>query len=295
AYTIPSCRIIPNPRGTAPGWWVERDEHVVIAMPGPPGEMQQMWTNVVAPKLRDKYGGAIIFSSTLKTFSLSEAKVGEITRAYLQAQNPTVGIYAKPDGIQLRIAAKSDSLEKAKKLVDATAGEIRKLLGDYIWGTDSDTLEGLTADFFVENKLTLSTMEAGTGGILANNLTNNPNSSKFYKCGIVFNRNISAMELFVNKDIIVSHGTASREAAGEMAAAARKNYGTSVGVGLIGILGSDELDAKLGTTVVGIDNGKHNYTFQSIFPGTRLQIKQRAAISALFELRKIMLQEIKCT
>ncbi|MGA2158442.1 MAG: CinA family nicotinamide mononucleotide deamidase-related protein [Dehalococcoidia bacterium] len=295
AYTIPSCRVIPNPRGTAPGWWVERDEHVVIAMPGPPGEMQQMWTNVVAPKLRDKYGGAIIFSSTLKTFSLSEAKVGEITRAYLQAQNPTVGIYAKPDGIQLRIAAKSDSLEKAKKLVDATAGEIRKLLGDYIWGTDSDTLEGLTADFFVENKLTLSTMEAGTGGILANNLTNNPNSSKFYKCGIVFNRNISAMELFVNKDIIVSHGTASREAAGEMAAAARKNYGTSVGVGLIGILGSDELDAKLGTTVVGIDNGKHNYTFQSIFPGTRLQIKQRAAISALFELRKIMLQEIKCT
>src|SRR5208337_1866373 len=135
------------------GWWVERDEHVVIAMPGPPGEMQQMWTNVVAPKLRDKYGGAIIFSSTLKTFSLSEAKVGEITRAYLQAQNPTVGIYAKPDGIQLRIAAKSDSIEKAKKLVDATAGEIRKLLGDYIWGTDSDTLEGLTADFFVENKL----------------------------------------------------------------------------------------------------------------------------------------------
>ncbi|MHB8086285.1 MAG: CinA family nicotinamide mononucleotide deamidase-related protein [Dehalococcoidia bacterium] len=295
AYTIPSCRIIPNPRGTAPGWWVERDEHVVISMPGPPGEMQQMWTNVVAPKLRDKYGGAVIFSSTLKTFSLSEAKVGEITRSYLQAKNPTVGIYAKPDGIQLRIAAKSDSIEKAKKLVEATADELGQLLGDYVWGKDSDTLEGLTADLFIENKLTLSTMEAGTGGILSNNLTNNPNSSKFYKCGIVFSRNISAMELFVDKKQIGSYGTASREVAGEMAAAARRNYGTSVGIGLIGILGPDESDGKLGTTIIGIDNGKRTYTFQSIFPGTRLQIKQRAAISALFELRKIMLQEIKCT
>ena len=295
ASTIPSCQIIPNPRGTAPGGWVERDEHVVISMPGPPGEMQQMWSNVVAPKLRDKYRGAVIFSSTLKTFSLSEAKVGEITRSYLQAKNPTVGIYAKPDGIHLRIAAKADSVDKAKILVDSTAGQIQQLLGDYIWGKDSDTLEGLTAGLFIDNNLTLSTMETGTGGILANNLTNNPNSSKFYKCGIVFNRNISAMELFVNKDVIGSYGTASREAAGEMAAAARRNYGTSVGVGLIGILGSDELDAKIGTTIIGIDNGKHNYTFQSIFPGTRLQIKQRAAISALFELRKIMVQEIKCT
>ncbi len=54
ASVIPSCQVIPNPRGTAPGWWVERDKHVIIAMPGPPGEMQQMWSNVVAPKIQEK-------------------------------------------------------------------------------------------------------------------------------------------------------------------------------------------------------------------------------------------------
>ena len=118
ASVIPSCEVIPNPRGTAPGWWVEKDGHVIIAMPGPPGEMQQMWTNVVAPKIQKKFCDAIIFPSTLKTFGLSEAKLGEITRDFLLANNPTVGIYAKPDGIHLRVAAKADSLDEAKQLVE---------------------------------------------------------------------------------------------------------------------------------------------------------------------------------
>ncbi len=289
AAVIPSCQVIPNPRGTAPGWWVEKENHVIVAMPGPPGEMQQMWSNVVAPKIQGQFCDSIIFSSTLKTFSLSEAELGETTRAFLLAVNPTVGIYAKPDGIHLRVAAKADSLLEAKRLVQSTADQIHLLVGDYIWGTDSDTLEGIVANQFIEKKMSLATMEANTGGILANSITNIPVSSEFYKCGIVINRSDLRSEFGINEDVISRYGPVSREAVSEMATAIRRQYATSVGVGLIGVLVPDEQGTKLGTILIGIDNGAHTYAFSKLYPGTRLQVKQRAAISALFELRKIML------
>jgi nicotinamide-nucleotide amidase len=289
ASVIPSCQVIPNPRGTAPGWWVEKDGHVIVAMPGPPGEMQQMWSSVVAPRIQREFCDSVIFSSTMKTFSLSEAKLGEITKSFLLARNPTVGIYAKQDGIHLRIAAKADSLDEAKRLVKCTADEIRPLVGDYIWGTDSDTLETIIADLFTGKKMTLSTMETDTGGILSNTITNVPGSSQFFKCGIVVNPSDLGEEFGVNRSVISQYGPLSLETVREMATSVRRKYDTSVGVGLAGVVQSSDPSHKLGTILIGIDDGKENYAFQRVYPGTRLQIKQRAAIAALFELRKIML------
>ncbi|MEE8385597.1 MAG: competence/damage-inducible protein A, partial [Dehalococcoidia bacterium] len=51
ASLIASSRALPNPRGTAPGWWVERRGCIIVAMPGPPVEMGRMWEQEVAPEL----------------------------------------------------------------------------------------------------------------------------------------------------------------------------------------------------------------------------------------------------
>lgn len=288
ASIIPSCQVIPNPRGTAPGWWVEKDSHVVIAMPGPPGEMQQMWTSSVAPRLQGRFSDSIILSKTIKTFSLSEAKVGEITRPYLQAMNPTVGIYAKPDGIHLRITAKADSVDKAQKLIDSTSSGIHELMNEYIWGSDSDTLEGIVADLFLKKDMNLATIEVETGGILSNIITNVANSSRFYKCGIVISLDEMNPMFGIDNDFISKYGPVSQEAARQLASSVRKQYGVSIGVGLIGVMEPENTKYDLGTVIVGIDNGNNCASFKKIFPGTRLQIKQRAAVSTLYELRKIL-------
>lgn len=288
ASVIPSCKVIPNPRGTAPGWWAERDGHVIIAMPGPPGEMQQMWTNVISPKIQAKFCDAIIYSRTIKTFGLSEARLGEITLAFLIAKNPTVGIYAKPDGIHLRVAAKAASFEQASKLVDKTIDDLRDIVGQYIWGMDSDTIEGVVANLLTQKSMSLSTMEAGTGGVLANSITNTPDSFKFYKCGIVISRFDLGSKFGIAENIATQHGYVSQEVASEMASAVRRAYSTSAGVGLISVTEAGQSDAKIGTTIVAIDTGKQVHSIARALPGTHLQIKQRAAIAALFELRKIM-------
>jgi nicotinamide-nucleotide amidase len=189
----------------------------------------------------------------------------------------------------LRIAAKADTLVAARQLVASTTNQIRQLVGEYIWGTDADTLEGIVANHFNEKKLSLSTMEVGTGGVLSNCITNIPLSSGFYKYGIVMNFDELGPQFGVNENVIAQYGIASQETAREMAAAVRRLHETSVGVGLVGVMESDQRGHKIGTIMIGIDNGAHNYAFARNYPGTRMQIKQRAAISALFELRKIML------
>ena len=78
ATLIPSAEVIPNPMGTAPGWWAERNGHVIIAMPGPPREIQRMWVHEVAPKLKDLNPGVSIVTRTLKTFGISEGGLDEM-------------------------------------------------------------------------------------------------------------------------------------------------------------------------------------------------------------------------
>jgi nicotinamide-nucleotide amidase len=289
AAVIPSCQIIPNPRGTAPGWWVEKQGHVIISMPGPPSEMQLMWNNVIAPRIKEKYCSSVIISCTIKTFGLSEAKLGELTRSYLLHDNPSVGIYAKPDGIHLRVTAKAETEERAKSMVDKTVKELRQIAGEYIWGIDNDTLEGLISNIFISKNLSLATLEINTGGILANMITATAESTKFYKCGIVINHNRLRPDFGMNENVMMQYGDISQQTAKEAATAVKRRFNSSVGVGLIGVMENEAPDYKPGTIIIGIDDGNHNYSFQRIFPGNRTQIKQRAAVSALFELRKIML------
>lgn len=288
ASVIPSCQLIPNPRGTAPGWWVEKDGHVIVTLPGPPHEMQQMWADVVSPRIKDRFCDAVIFPRTIKTFGLSEAKLGEMTRSFLLAQNPTVGIYAKPDGIHLRVAAKASSIHQAEVLVNDTVNEIRQLVGKYIWGMDTDTLDGVVANLFTKQGISLATMEAGSGGFLANNISNSPDSLKFYKCGILISLCNLGSKFGIADDMIAQYGRVSEEITREMASVIRKTYSSSVGVGLISVTEFDQSNSRVGTAIIGIDTGKKVMSFTRILPGSHLQIKQRSAIAALFELRKIL-------
>ena len=120
ATLIPSARPIYNPRGTAPGWWVESDDKRVICMPGPPGEMQRMWNKEVSPELKKLVAGGVLVSRTVKTFGLSEGGLDEMVASLLSSRNPTIGVYAKDDGIHLRITAKADDEERPPRLSSKT-------------------------------------------------------------------------------------------------------------------------------------------------------------------------------
>lgn len=289
ATLIDSAKTIPNPRGTAPGWWVERDGRIIVTMPGPPGEMQPMWERVVFPKLQQRVGRFVIASRVLKTFGLSEAKVDELVSPFLPSANPTLATYAKPDGIHLRITAKASGVEEAQKMISQREAEIRAILGDYIWGIDSDILEGIVGNLLAAKGLSLATMESCTGGLLASMITNVPGSSAYFRGGLVAYSNEAKIAFGVDAKSITKCGVVSPEVAEKMSTSARETLKAAIGVGITGVAGPDVIEGKpIGTIFIGIDDGKTRRSFSRNYPGHRLQVKQRAAVAALCELRKLL-------
>ncbi|MDE3076755.1 MAG: competence/damage-inducible protein A, partial [Chloroflexota bacterium] len=237
ATLIPSAKAIPNPNGTAPGWWVERDGHVLAAMPGVPHEMRWMWENEVVPRLREKLGNQIIFSRILKVIGLGESAAEERIHHLIRGTNPTVGTYAQEDGIHLRLTAKAESLERARELVNRLDGEMRDVLGIHIYGVDDQTLEGVVGEKLLEHGLTLATMESCTGGRLSNAITDTPGSSAYYRGGIIAYANDAKTAFGVPAETLQKHGAVSVETAIAMAAAVRQQLGAAVGLAVTGVAG----------------------------------------------------------
>ena len=289
ATLIPSAQPIYNPRGTAPGWWVEKDGRYVIAMPGPPAEMQRMWNKEVSPRLRKIGVKGVLVSRTLKTFGISEGGVDEMVASLLSSTNPTIGVYAKHDGIQLRITAKAEDETSAAGLLADMEKKVREMLGDSIWGQDEDTLEGNVARLLLLNGYSLATMESCSGGWLASSITDVPGSSKYFKGGTVSYTNEMKIASGVDPAIISRHGAVSSQTAEAMAQACRQRQGADVGVSITGVAGPDKSEGKSpGTVYIGIATPEGSESFYRTLPGNRQLIKQRAAIAALYELQRTL-------
>jgi len=290
ATLIPSAQAIPNPQGTAPGWWVEKEGRILLAMPGPPGELTRMWRQEVQPRLRARVEGAILVTRTLKSWGMTEAAVDERLSPLLSSSNPTLAVYAKVDGIYLRIAAKAATEEAARALILPVETEVRELLGEHIWGADDDSLEVIIGELLKEKGLTLATMESCTGGLVASTITDVPGSSNYFKGGVVAYSNEVKIAYGVPAHLIAEHGAVSPEVAQAMASAARLRLGADIGLGTTGVAGPDQIEGKtVGTVYIAVDNGQGIHTASGRYPPQRLRVKRAATTAALFELRRALL------
>ena len=292
ATLIPSAQSLPNPRGTAPGWWMERDATIIVAMPGPPAEMTGMWEHDVRPRLAERSHDAVIISRTLKTVGISEGRVDEQVSHLLQSANPSVGVYAKPDGIHLRLTAKCPTAEDAYRVIQPAEEEIRAIFGPALWGTDDETLAEATGGLLKERGLTVAVMESCTGGLLASSLTDVPGSSDYFKGGLVTYTAEAKQRYGVPGDVLLANGLVSEETARAMAAAVRKELSADIGVGITGVAGPEPHDGQpVGRVHVALEapGGSAHSTYR--FAQTRPAIKARAVTTALQLLRRAALAQ----
>jgi nicotinamide-nucleotide amidase len=251
-----------------------------------------MWYKEVMPRLRDRVTQGVILSRTVKTFGISEGGLDEMVAPLLSSTNPTIGVYAKPDGIQLRITSKAESENRAGELLFDMERRVREILGDSIWGIDEETLEGNVGRLLLLKGLTLATMESCSGGLLASAITDIPGSSAYFKGGLISYTNEMKIAYGVDAAIIEKHGAVSPQTAEAMAQACRERLGTDVGASITGVAGPDKSEDKTpGTVHIGIAGPKGKRALSRNLPGTRELVKQRATIAALFHLQRF-LQEL---
>jgi len=291
ATLIPSSQAIPNPRGSAPGWWVERDGHTIVSMPGVRNEMYFMWDEQVEPRLRERSDGAIILSRSIKTSGLGEALVDEMLSPLLSSANPTIGVYAKTDGIHLRLSAKAAKRQDAEALLSDLEVKVRDILKDIIWGTDDDTPETAVGAILKQRGLTVATMESCTGGLLSSTITDVPGSSAYFKGGVITYTNKLKIASGVPSTTIEQFGAISGETAMAMAAAVRQRLGADIGLSVTGVAGPEPAEGKPpGTVFIGLATAQdQRVTNSGIYLPNRAEIKNRATVYALLFLRRYLL------
>jgi nicotinamide-nucleotide amidase len=287
AAVIPSAQPIPNHRGTAPGWWVEKGGKIAIVMPGPPGEMQTMWQEEIVPRLAKMQCGGVILCRTLKTFGVTEAAVDEMVAPVISRSAAEIGIYAKPDGIYLQVVAKGAGQSEAEEKIRETEASLREIIGEHIWGVDDDTLAGVIGKLLAERGKTLASMESYTGGALAASLSDAHESSRCYKGGFVVGSEAVGTVLDVPGGSEDLHGPSDGEMiAWAMARAARQRLVADIGVGVHGSQG----DQSRGAVVfIAVTDGQRERSRQTTWPPLRRDTKHWVAVAAMFELRRLLL------
>ncbi len=286
ATLIPSAQALKNPVGSAPGWWVEKDAHIIVAMPGVPREMYRMWEEEAVPRL-SKYKGGLIFTRILRVYGLGESSVEELLDHLIHNTNPTVATYAKSDAVDVRISAKAEGSELARQLVAEVEGQARQLLGHHIFGVEGDTLASVVGRHLQERQQTLSVMESLTGGLLASTITDFQGSSKYFVGGVVTYSSDFKAQMGVPREILDRYGAVSEETARAMAHAVHDRLGTDFGIGVTGVAGPDKQEDKpVGTVHLAVEGPEGVITGMGPgWRGERSENKRRAVLAALDLLR----------
>jgi nicotinamide-nucleotide amidase len=236
-----------NPVGTAPCFIVEEPHGTIISLPGVPREMEYLIENAVIPYLRRRFDlRDVIKAKVLKTCAVGESTIDDRITDLMKSFNPTVGLAAHPAQTDVRITAKAASEPEADRLIADMEAEIRKRLGDAIYGTDKQRLEDVVAELLGESKLNVAVLETVTHGAIARRLASASNGRELVRVGRVLDETPAQLEsqlselLGMTPDDLHRMGVPSRDLAVAAARRMREVSGADLGLAVIGVGAVDE-------------------------------------------------------
>jgi len=296
AYLPEGAKIILNQYGTAPAMILEKDNKIICSFPGVPYEMKRLIEENLIPYLKEKFPPSMIIKSkTLKITGLGEASVNELIRDYINKQtNFSYGIYASPEDIQVQITTQAPTEKEVKKLLQSSVNQLTKILGDYIYGTDKQSLEEVVGNLLRTKKLKLAVAESCTGGILGEMITRIPGSSEYFQGGVIsYHAKIKEDLLKVPPEAIRKYGEVSRQVAKLMAEGVRRCCHSDIGISITGIAGPGGATdkKKVGLVYMALSDGKKTITQKHQLFGDRQLIRLRSVRRALNMLRMYLMEK----
>jgi nicotinamide-nucleotide amidase len=291
AYLPEDCTIFHNGCGTAPGCAFESGGVHVLMLPGPPRECRDMLINCAVPYLK-ALSNEEIHSHNIHIFGLGESAVeARLRDVMLALTNPTLAPYAKDSEVLLRVTAKASSKDEAEEMMAPVLEKVRAVLGDIIYGIDTETLENTVVRLLKEKGKTLSCAESCTGGLLCKRVTDIAGASAvFYGGAVTYATESKTKLLGVDAGLIGEKGVVSREVAGEMAKKVRERFGTDMGIGITGLAGpdSDGSGAEPGTVFVALAASDQVFCRDLKLIPERARVRTSASSHALDMIRRYL-------
>jgi len=290
-----SARVLPNRLGTAPGLLVESAGKYLFAFPGVPRELIGLWEEQARPFLKrilTETGHQVLTSKMVRMIGIGESAMEERVMDLIRHQtNPTIAPYVGKGDVLLRITARGDSEADNLRRIDALYQQIRERLGEYIYGTDEETLEEVVGRQLLARGWTLATAESCTGGLIGHRLTLVPGSSSYYLGGVIsYSNQLKTQLLQVPEAILREHGAVSEATAKAMAEGVRRLTGADVGIGVTGIAGpGGGTETKpVGLVYYSVALPERTVVEHRVFPYNREGNKEAAAQAVLGLLWKTL-------
>jgi len=290
ALVIEGADVLPNPRGTAPGQWIEAQGHILVLLPGVPNELRALMEAEVAPRLAKLGIRKRLYTRDLRIVGLFESEVDQrISSLYTEYADTETTILATANGIQLHPRIWSDDPAYAEARLGELISRIGLALGENLISTCGETIEQVVARILIENQATIAVAESCTGGLLAERLTSISGSSVYFLGGVVCYSNEMKMRIVgVPGEVIEAKGAVSSEVALALAEGIRKQTGANIGVGVTGIAGptggSPEKPVGLVHIAVADKRGSQEKAWR--FPGDRERIRFFSMQNALDGVRR---------
>ena len=283
-------QILPNENGSASGLYLKANINpdvpspYLFALPGPPRELQPMFTTSVMPILHSIVPeSAFVERQLYKIADMGESLVEEaIGDRVLAIPGLELGYCARPGEVDVRIIGNADAIDQADAIIKST-------LGQSIFSIAEEMLEEVMVKLLILRNQTLAIAESCTGGLIANRITNVPGASSVFLAGYVCYANQAKIDMLnINPKLIENHGAVSEPVARALAEHARACAGATYALATTGIAGPSGGSAEkpVGTVYIALGAPHETVVKRFFFPTDRETFKQLAAQAALDLLRR---------
>jgi nicotinamide-nucleotide amidase len=280
--------VLPNRWGTAPGLWLEGKAGLAIMLPGVPLEMRRLLEHEVLPRLAQRGEPSVIRSLLVRTSGIPESTLAEKV-GNIEAEVAPITLAYLPglDGVDLRLSAWGFTPDEAHRRLKAAAALLRQRAGESVYGEGDSDLAALVLERARSQGVRLAVAESCTGGLVGARLTEVPGSSDVFVGGVIAYDNALKRDLLgVREALLAEHGAVSEPVARAMASGAASRFGVRGAVAVTGVAGpgGGSLEKPVGTVWLAAALNDEVVSRRSMFPGSRHEIRARAAQAALLLL-----------
>lgn len=291
AYVPENCDVISNPVGTAPIMWFNRNDKVLVSMPGVPGEMKEAMSSEIVPRLKQRFDTGHIIHRTVLVFNVPEAVLAEQLADWEETIPDYISLayLPSPGRIRLRLTAKTLDEQRAQTDIDKLLEDLHSIIGENIYGEEDIAIEKLLGTKLTRQNNTVAVAESCTGGYIGHLVTKIAGSSAYFKGGIIAYENAVKNNLLgVKLNDLENFGAVSKEVVEQMAIGAKEVLNSDYAMATSGIAGPDggTADKPVGTVWIAVagDFGVVSKCYR--FGKVRERNIQRAAETAMIMLLK---------
>ena len=288
-----NCTVLFNKMGTAPGMWFEKDDKVIVSLPGVPFEMASIMVEEVLPRFRNRFVSDALLHKSVITAGEGESFIAEKIKDIEEALPAHIRLAYLPGAgmVKLRLTGRGADAAKLSGELESWQKQFADRLEHIVIAQEDIPLEEILGRWFTANNATLGLAESCTGGYIAHHITQVMGSSEYFKgCIVCYSNDIKEKILGVRKETIETHGAISEQTVTEMAQNTLTVLDVDYSFAITGLMsiGGESDRTEVGTVWMAVADKNSVKTKKFWFPYDRPRNKEMAVSMGMLMVWKFI-------